>query len=350
MTLTRDHNITTGKVYRQVIRLERKGDYLGKTVQVIPHVTTAIQDWIERVSQQAVDQTSLTPDVCLVEVGGTVGDIESLVFLEALRQFRDRVGADNITFLHVSLVPVVGAVGEQKSKPTQHSVKELRSVGISPDFLVCRSSTALDDATKRKLALFCQVPSDHVLAVHDVSNIYHVPLLLQAQHLTSMLATKLHMALPSSPVLTAWRGLAARVDNLVEPLDIVLVGKYTGLQDSYLSVIKALKHAAVAANRKLTITWVEASGLEPASKTSSPEGYKDAWDALHKADGGSQRRGVCAHVCENVPSSTFSTPRQVCWCRAGLAPGVWKASSWRLASPAKTRSRTLVSALECNAW
>ncbi len=146
--LTREHNITTGKVYQHVINSERRGDYLGKTVQVIPHVTRCVQDWIERVAQRPVDGSDLPPDVCLVEVGGTVGDIESLVFLEGLRQLRSRVGAENLMFFHVSLVPVLGAVGEQKTKPTQHSVKELRSVGITPDALICRSGQPLEHSTK----------------------------------------------------------------------------------------------------------------------------------------------------------------------------------------------------------
>lgn len=148
ITLSRDHNITTGKVYQQVINGERRGDYLGKTVQVIPHVTGAIIDWIERVAMRPVDGSDIPPDVCLVEVGGTVGDIESLVFLEALRQLRARVGRDNLMFFHVSLVPVLGAVGEQKTKPTQHSVKELRSVGIVPDALICRSSEEVLPSTR----------------------------------------------------------------------------------------------------------------------------------------------------------------------------------------------------------
>jgi CTP synthase len=161
--LGRDHNITTGKVYSEVIRRERKGDYLGKTVQVVPHITNEIVDWIERVAAIPVDGTGRQPDVCLVEVGGTVGDIESMVFLEALRQFQFRLGRENMCLVHVSLVPVLGTVGEQKTKPTQHGIKELRSLGLHPDVICCRSSEMLQDSTRRKISIFCQVPvSDNV--------------------------------------------------------------------------------------------------------------------------------------------------------------------------------------------
>ena len=197
--LTRDHNITTGKAYQQVIQRERRGDYLGKTVQVVPHVTNAIQDWIERVAFEPVDGEAGPADVCLVEVGGTVGDIESMIFLEALRQFQFRVGRENCCFLHVSLVPVLGSVGEQKTKPTQHSVRELRSVGITPDLIVCRSGHKLKRSTQDKISLFCHVPPSHVLSVHDVTNIYHVALILCEQGLHQIIATKLLLNAPVMP-------------------------------------------------------------------------------------------------------------------------------------------------------
>lgn len=287
VTLTRDHNLTTGKVYSQVINAERRGDYLGKTVQVIPHVTDAIQDWLDRVSHQIVDATDPegVPDVCLVEVGGTVGDIESLVFLEALRQFSARVGADNFCLIHVSLVPVLGSVGEQKTKPTQHSVKELRSVGLNPDFLICRSAAALSKSTCEKLALFCQVPPDHVLTVHDVSNIYHVPLLLHAQGAADMIARKLKLELPQPPSLALWREIAESVDTFTSEVRIALVGKYTGLQDSYLSVIKSLQHAAIAAKRRLVVDWIDASALEPATNISDADAYARSWETMAAAHG-----------------------------------------------------------------
>ena len=165
MSLTKDHNITTGKVYKTVIDKERKGNYLGKTVQVVPHITNEIMDWLQRVAPVPVDDTGLEADVCLVEVGGTVGDIESMVFLEALRQFQFRVGRDNMCFVHVSLVPTLGGDHEQKTKPTQHGVKELRSVGLSPDMIICRSSDQLQPATCHKIALFCHVAPERVLSV-----------------------------------------------------------------------------------------------------------------------------------------------------------------------------------------
>ncbi|CAM9753358.1 unnamed protein product [Heterosigma akashiwo] len=261
ISLTRDHNITTGKIYDRVIRKERRGDYLGKTVQCIPHITTEIQDWIERVAQIPVDGTENPPDVCLVEVGGVVGDIESMVFLEAIRQYTRKVGRDNLCHVHVSLVPVLGVVGEQKTKPTQHGVKELRGVGLFPDVLVCRSSEPLLDGTREKLGIFCDVSPESVLSVYDVSNIYHV---------------------------------------------IAIVGKYTGLSDSYLSVIKALKHSAIACDRDLELLWVEASDLEEGEGVSA-EQRAAAWAKVEEADGvvipgGFGNRGVegkilCAGWC-----------------------------------------------------
>jgi CTP synthase len=179
--LTKDHNITTGKVYQSVISRERRGDYLGKTVQVVPHVTNAIQDWIERVAYRPVDGLRGPPDICLVEVGGTVGDIESMVFLEALRQFQFRVKRENVSFVHVSLVPALNAVGEQKTKPTQHGVKQMMMAGLNPDLLVCRSEKELEKGIREKLAMFCHVDKQNVLSVHDVSNIYHVPDMLHKQ-------------------------------------------------------------------------------------------------------------------------------------------------------------------------
>lgn len=284
--LTRDHNITTGKVYTEVLEKERRGDYLGKTVQVVPHVTDAIQDWIERVAQISVDGNGEPADVCLIEVGGTVGDIESMVFLEALRQFQFRVGPENFCLVHVSLVPVLGSVGEQKTKPTQHAIKELRSAGLSPDVIICRASTELEPATRAKIGMFCQVPANHVLSVHDVSNIYHVPLLLAKQGAASILMSKLQlMSRFQEPDLAEWTAMAHRVDNYDKTCRIALVGKYTGLQDSYLSVIKALKHATMKCDHDLEIEWIEASDLEPETKASNPEKYDEAWAKLKSVQG-----------------------------------------------------------------
>eukprot|EP00499_Haloplacidia_sp_CaronLabIsolate_P010700 CAMPEP_0196782454 /NCGR_PEP_ID=MMETSP1104-20130614/11378_1 /TAXON_ID=33652 /ORGANISM="Cafeteria sp., Strain Caron Lab Isolate" /LENGTH=591 /DNA_ID=CAMNT_0042152687 /DNA_START=20 /DNA_END=1795 /DNA_ORIENTATION=+ len=284
ITLTRDHNITTGKAYHQVIRRERRGDYLGKTVQIIPHVTDAIQDWIERVAHVPVDGSGEPADVCLIEVGGTVGDIESMVFLEALRQFQFRVGPSNFCLVHVSLVPVLGSVGEQKTKPTQHGAKELRSAGLSPHVIVCRSGEALHRSTQDKIAAFCHVSPSNVLAVHDVSNIYHVPLMLQTQDLATILQQLLGLE-TRVPDLKKWELLAKRVDDVEDEVHIALVGKYTGLSDSYLSVIKALRHAAVAAGCKLVIDWIDASHLEPQTKETHADHFDDSWSRLKAANG-----------------------------------------------------------------
>jgi CTP synthase len=306
VSLGKEHNITTGKVYSHVIERERKGDYLGKTVQVVPHITDAIQEWIERVAVSAsgpksmpdiipdadIDQSSgasdvdCDVDVCLVEVGGTVGDIESMVFLEALRQFQFRVGPDNMCLCHVSLVPVLGSVGEQKTKPTQHGVKELRSLGLSPDVIVCRSATELESSTKSKLALFCHVPSENVVSVHDVSNIYHVPDLLVQQDLHSILIKKLKLPVKTKvPQMEKWIAMAHSVDNNEHTVRIALVGKYTGLQDAYLSVIKALKHACIDASKGLEILWVEAVSLEPVQKIKNEAKYNEAWETMKSCDG-----------------------------------------------------------------
>ena len=278
--------MTTGKVYSKVIEAERRGDYLGKTVQVVPHITDEIQDWIERVASIPVDGNGDQPDVCVVELGGTVGDIESAPFIEALRQFQFRVGKENFVLVHVSLVPVVGVVGEQKTKPTQHTVKELRAAGLSPDFLVCRSEEPLEDATKEKLALFCHVDKTHVLSAHDVSNIYRVPILLEEQNTTQMIVDKLQLEMTKErPLFDSWKKMADHVDSLEKEVTIAMVGKYTGLSDSYLSVIKALQHSAFKVGSKMNICWVEAASLELESKENDSEMYEKSWADLRSADG-----------------------------------------------------------------
>ncbi len=283
ITLSRANNLTTGKIYAAVIERERRGDYLGKTVQVVPHITNEIQEQIERVALVPVDGNGAEPDICVIELGGTVGDIESAPFVEALRQFQFRVGRENVCFFHVSLVPVIGVVGEQKTKPTQHTVKELRASGIAADFLVCRSSEPLLPEVKTKLSSFCHVPEDHVFSAHDVSNIYHVPMMLEAQGATKLIADRLGLKIPSKrPLLEDWRDMAQRVDSLDKELHIAMVGKYTGLSDSYLSVIKALQHAAFAAGSKMNIDWVEAEHLEDHIEA---EKHDDAWALVKAADG-----------------------------------------------------------------
>jgi len=286
--LTRDNNITTGKVYNKVIQKERRGDYLGKTVQVIPHITNEIQDWIERVAHTPSDGNGKEPDACVIELGGTVGDIESAPFVEALRQFQFRVGQDNVCFVHVSLIPVMGPVGEQKTKPTQHTVKELRGLGINPHMLVCRSKSPLIDETRNKISAFCHVPPEAVVSAHDVSNIYQVPIMLESQGVTSMLADRFGFELPAKrKVLDDWKELADHVDTLddAEEVHIAVAGKYTDLADSYLSVIKALQHASFKVNRKLVIDWIESSALDGDTEKSDSESHNSAWKLLKSADG-----------------------------------------------------------------
>ena len=286
IALTRDNNITTGKVYATVVERERRGDYLGKTVQVIPHITNEIQEWIERVAHVSSDGGDGPPDACVIELGGTVGDIESAPFVEALRQFQFRVGRDNICFVHVSLVPVMGPVGEQKTKPTQHTVKELRGLGIIPDILVCSSANPLQADTRAKLAAFCHVSEEAVVSAHDASNIYRVPLMFEKQGVSRVLAERFGFDLAAErPLLGEWEAMADRVDNVEEEVNIAMVGKYTGLSDSYLSVIKSLQHSSYAVNRKLVIDWIESADLDDDSAAADPEVHAAAWELLRNADG-----------------------------------------------------------------
>ncbi|KAJ2541097.1 CTP synthase ura7 [Coemansia sp. RSA 1933] len=294
VTLTRDNNITTGKIYREVIDKERRGDYLGKTVQVVPHITNAIQDWVERVGNVATSAHGRAPDVCIVELGGTVGDIESAPFIEAMRQFQFRVGHDNFCLIHVALIPVVGAVGEQKTKPTQASVRDLRGLGLSPDILACRSAQPFEEGIREKLAMFCQVSPKQIFSVHDCESLYHVPILLQQQGIIDVLTDRLKLAqLTIPPELCAegdtlwaqWREFARRRARDLDETTIAIVGKYTNLADSYISVVKALEHAGLNVNRKVRISWVEASDLEDATMHKDPLKYHEAWQHLCGANG-----------------------------------------------------------------
>jgi CTP synthase len=307
INLGRDNNVTTGKIYSKVIEAERRGDYLGKTVQVIPHITGAVQDWLEEVAHRPADGSDKAPDACIIELGGTVGDIESAPYIEALRQFQFRVGRENVTFVHVSLVPVMGPVGEQKTKPTQHTVKELRGLGITPDILVCRSSSPLNDETREKLAAFCHVSPEAVMSAHDVPNIYHVPLMLYEQGLCDLLKLDCN----ATDVLKHWRAMAYHLDTLSEEIHIAMVGKYTNLSDAYLSVIKSLQHAAMAVDRKLVIDWIEASHLE--SDWEDADEREQAWESLKQAagilvPGGFGDRGVEGKILAAGYARTSSTP------------------------------------------
>ncbi|KAA8537144.1 hypothetical protein F0562_029630 [Nyssa sinensis] len=298
ITLTRDNNITTGKIYQSVIDKERRGDYLGRTVQVVPHITDAIQEWIECVAVIPVDGKEGPADVCVIELGGTIGDIESMPFIEAFGQFSYRVGAGNFCLIHVSLVPVLNVVGEQKTKPTQHSVRGLRSLGLTPNILACRSTTELDENVKGKLSQFCHVPAENIITLYDVSNIWHIPLLLRDQKAHEAILKVLNLpGVAREPALGEWTSRAKLCDKLHEPVRIAMVGKYTGLSDSYLSVLKALLHASVACHRKLFVDWVAATDLEDATAKENPDVYNTAWNLLKGADavlvpGGFGDRGV----------------------------------------------------------
>ncbi|KAF7824435.1 CTP synthase-like [Senna tora] len=284
--LTRDNNITTGKIYQSVIEKERRGDYLGKTVQVVPHITDAIQEWIERVAKIPVDGKEGSADVCVIELGGTIGDIESMPFIEALGQFSYRVGSGNFCLVHVSLVPVLNVVGEQKTKPTQHSVRQLRGLGLTPDILACRSSKELDENIKAKLSQFCHVPLSNIVTLHDVPNIWHIPLLLRDQKAHEAIFKALNLTgVAMEPNLDEWTARTKVTDKLHETVRIAMVGKYTGLSDAYLSVIKALLHASVARNRKLIVDWISATDLEDATAKEDPDAHKAAWVLLKGANG-----------------------------------------------------------------
>src|SRR5262250_1127809 len=253
MVASRNSNWTTGKIYLSVIQKERRGDYIGRTVQVIPHITNEIKDAI-RVAARDVD-------VVLVEIGGTVGDIESMPFLEAIRQFRLDVGRENTIFIHLTLVPFIGTAGELKTKPTQHSVRDLRSIGIQPDILLCRTDRFLDADIKRKIALFCDVDGEAVITAKDVSTIYEVPLVLAAEGLDRIILKYLHLP-QTERHMQNWEDLVNRIKKPSDEITIHIVGKYTGYEDSYKSLNEAVFHGGFAHRLKVRLNWVEAEALE----------------------------------------------------------------------------------------
>jgi CTP synthase len=257
--LTRDNNLTTGRIYEQIITKERRGDYLGKTVQVIPHVTNEIKNAMRKVAADC--------DVAIVEIGGTVGDIESLPFLEAIRQMRQDLGRDNTCFVHVTLIPWIAAAQELKTKPTQHSVKEMLSIGIQPDILLCRSDRAVPREMRQKIALFCNVEEPAVIAARDVTSIYEVPLTFAAEGVDTLALKYLRIDAPV-PDLARWQDIVHRAYNPKDEVNIAIVGKYVEYEDSYKSLKEALVHGALAHNLKLRVTWLEAEGLE----TRDPDG------------------------------------------------------------------------------
>ena len=257
VNLGRVNNVTTGQIYADILARERKGDYLGATVQVIPHVTNAIKERIRLVAEES------GADLVIVEVGGTVGDIESLPHLEAIRQLRTDLGRDDVMYIHVTLVPYIEAAGELKTKPTQHSVKELRSIGIQPDVIVCRAAVPLSREMKDKIALFCDTDPDAVVQNVDTDSIYEVPLLLEKEGLADIVVRRLGLTRRvSRPDLGEWRALAERVRHPSGRVCIAVVGKYVALHDAYLSVIESLAHAGIANNVTVDITWVDSGALE----------------------------------------------------------------------------------------
>lgn len=252
--LNRYSNVTTGKVYSEVIRRERRGDYNGATVQVIPHITDMIKDRIMRAAN------TTDSDVIITEVGGTVGDIESLPYLEALRQMKAEVGAENVIYIHATLIPYLRAAGEMKTKPTQHSVKELRSLGIQPNILVVRTEQPITQEMRNKIANFCDVDPEAVIESLDVKTLYSIPLNLQKQNMDQIVCDYLHLDTPKAD-MTEWQQLEHRVQNLTHKTKITLVGKYVELQDAYISVAEALKHAGYVFDSDIELVKVQAEGL-----------------------------------------------------------------------------------------
>jgi CTP synthase len=251
-SLSRASNTTTGSIYSKVIAKERRGDYLGKTVQVIPHITDEIKERIRRLG-------TLGADVAIVEIGGTVGDMEIIPFIEAIRQFRRDAGRNNVCYVHLTLVPYLAPSGEQKTKPTQHSVSELRSYGIQPDVIVCRSDQPINDSLKRKIALMCDVPNGAVISAVDASSIYDIPINMHKEGLDTMVCDTLGISMDAHPIdLSLWNDVVRRVHSADKTLRIGVVGKYVTMPDAYLSVVESIRHAGFALGAKTEIVWIEA--------------------------------------------------------------------------------------------
>ena len=278
--LSRDNNWTTGRLYEQIIAKERRGDYLGKTVQVIAHVTNEITAAMKKVAQDV--------DVAIVEIGGTVGDIESLPFMEAIRQMRQELGREHTLFVHVTLVPFIAAAQELKTKPTQHSVKELLSIGIQPDILLCRTDRFLAKDIKSKIALFCNVAEEAVITAKDVASIYEVPVVFAHENVDTLVLKCLHMEAKDRD-LAKWEDIVHRVYNPKDTVTIGIVGKYVEYEDSYKSLKEALVHGALAHNLKLQLNWIEAEGLETGDN--SYEAQLEGYDGI-LVPGGFGKRGI----------------------------------------------------------
>ncbi|TJY38999.1 CTP synthase [Cohnella pontilimi] len=256
INLSKNSNVTTGKIYSTVISKERRGEYLGGTVQVIPHITNEIKDRVFRAGREAGS------DVVITEIGGTVGDIESLPFLEAIRQIKSDIGRENVMYIHVTLIPYIKAAGEVKTKPTQHSVKELRSIGIQPNVIVCRTEHPLADDMKRKIGLFCDIDPEAVIECRDASTLYDVPLMLREQGLDDYAVKHLKLSV-GAPDMKEWESLVQRVKSLTKTTEIAIVGKYVALHDAYLSIVESLGHAGIHSGSQVKVRWVNAEEVNP---------------------------------------------------------------------------------------
>ncbi|MFZ9629258.1 MAG: CTP synthase, partial [Ilumatobacteraceae bacterium] len=311
--LTRDSNATTGSIYQAVLAAERRGDYLGKTVQVIPHITDEIKRRIMRLTSDDVD-------VVITEVGGTVGDIEILPFLESLRQMRTDVGRDNICYIHVTLVPFIGPSGEQKTKPTQHSVTELRSRGIQPDIIVCRSEEPLSANLKRKVSNLCNVDENAVVNAADVGNIYELPLVLHDEGLDTVVCNVLRLDAPID--LSPWHDMVAKVEAATKPVRIGLIGKYVDYHDAYLSVVESAKHAGFEHGAAVEIDWIQAEEVEGLLATARlaeldgiviPGGFGDrGFEGKIAAAGYAREHDIpCLGLCLGLQAMTIDFARNV---------------------------------------
>jgi CTP synthase len=278
--LTRYANVTTGRIYQAVLDKERRGDYLGQTVQVIPHITNEIKDRVMLIEKE------VNPDVVITEIGGTVGDIESLPFLEAIRQLKVELGKDRTMYIHVTLVPYIKAAGELKTKPSQHSVKELRSIGIQPDILVCRTEKSLSNDIKAKLALFCDVEPEAVIQMKNAESIYEVPLMLAEEGLDREVIKRMGLKCPPAD-LTEWKDMIKHVHCLDKKVTIGLVGKYVELPDAYLSIVESLKHAGFQYKSEVVIKWIFAEDIEK----EGPEVFLKDVDGI-LVPGGFGERGI----------------------------------------------------------
>ncbi|MFN5873049.1 MAG: CTP synthase [Aphanizomenon sp.] len=295
-SMSRLNSVTTGLIYQSVINRERRGDYNGGTVQVIPHITNEIKERILRVAKET------NPSAVITEIGGTVGDIESLPFLEAIRQLRKEVGKRNVLYMHVTLLPWIAAAGEMKTKPTQHSVKELRSIGIQPDILVCRSDRPIPVGLKQKLSEFCDVAVECVITSPDARSIYEVPVILEREGLAEQVLNLLQME-QRQPNMSQWEMMVERMYNPIYSVEIAIVGKYVRLSDAYLSVVESLRHAAIATHSDLRLRWVNSEALE----TEPAENYLSGVDGII-VPGGFGSRGIDGKIAAIKYARTRQIP------------------------------------------